>query len=91
MPNYFISYDLKKPGQNYEKVADAIKQTGQWAKVQLSLWYVKSSMTAEQIAKHVWQHMDANDSLVVIDSSNNEAYWFNLDTQVSTFMQQQWR
>lgn len=92
MPNnLFISYDLKNPGQNYEKVADAIKQTGQWAKVQYSLWYVKSAMTTEQVAEHVWQHMDANDSLIIINSSNNDAYWFNLDPKVASFIQQQWR
>lgn len=31
--NLFVSYDLHSPGQDYDKVADAIKSLGAWAKV----------------------------------------------------------
>lgn len=34
MNNLFISYDLKNPGQNYERVMNAIKGLGSWARVQ---------------------------------------------------------
>jgi len=42
MNNLFVSYDLKDPGQNYDRVITAIKGLGSWAKVQYSLWYVSS-------------------------------------------------
>lgn len=66
--NLFISYDLNSPGQDYEKVIEKIKSLGSWAKVQKSLWFVSSNLTAEQAAKSVWQGMDRNDSLNVVDS-----------------------
>lgn len=90
MNNLFVSYDLNNPGQNYERVITAIKGLGSWAKVQMSLWYVSSAYTAKQAAEIVRRAQDANDSLIVIDTTNNDASWYNLDPKVSEFMQQQW-
>lgn len=89
--NFFVSYDLNSPGQDYSKVIDAIKSLGSWAKIHKSFWYVKSTLTAEQAAKKVWAYMDSNDSLIVVDSTNNDAYWYNLSEQVSKHMQDQWK
>jgi len=88
--NLFVSYDLHSPGQDYEKVADAIKNLGDWAKVQYSLWYVKSQLTASDASGKVWSVMDKNDSLIVIDATNNNASWFNLSQEVSDFIKNHW-
>lgn len=88
--NLFISYDLYNPGQNYEKVAEAIKSLGTWAKVQKSFWYVKSNYTASKAAEIVWAAMDRNDSLIVVDATNNNCFWYNLDPQVAQFIKDQW-
>ncbi|MCF8146262.1 MAG: hypothetical protein K9N21_20335 [Deltaproteobacteria bacterium] len=91
MPNnLFISYDLHSPGQNYEEVADAIKKLGNWAKVQYSLWYVKSHLSASDAGEKVWAVMDSNDSLIVIDVTDNFASWYNLSPEVSEFMKSHW-
>ena len=88
--NLFISYDLLSPGQQYEKVIDAIKTLGSWAKVEKSLWYVNSSLSAKSAAMKVYAAMDSNDILIVIDATNNDAYWYNLETEVSSHIQGQW-
>lgn len=88
--NLFVSYDLYNPGQNYEKVADAIKSLGNWAKVQKSFWYANSNHTASTAASLVWAAMDKNDSLIVVDATNNNAVWYNLDPQVSQFIKDRW-
>lgn len=89
--NLFISYDLYSPGQDYSKVIDAIKSLGSWAKVHKSLWYVNSNLNSMQAANHVWKIMDQNDSLIVIDASNNDAYWYNVPPEVEKHIQQQWK
>jgi predicted P-loop ATPase/GTPase len=86
----FISYDLYNPGQDYEKVAEAIKSLGNWAKVQKSFWYVNSTYTASKAVDKVWSKMDGNDSLVVVDATNKNAAWRNLDEKVSKFIQDHW-
>lgn len=90
MNNLFISYDLNNPGQNYERVIAAIKSLGSWAKVQYSLWYVSSSYSAKQAAEIVRRAQDTNDSLIVIDATNNDASWYNLDPKVIEFIRQHW-
>jgi len=86
----FVSYDLIQPGQKYETVIAEIKKLGSWAKVHYSLWYVKSQLSASEASKRVWALMDSNDKLIVIDSTNNNASWYNLDEQVSQFIKDQW-
>lgn len=88
--NLFISYDLNAPGQKYDLVANKIKALGSWAKVQKSFWYLNTSNTAEEVAKAIWSVMDSNDSLIVVDSTSNDAYWFNLSAEVSQFIQRNW-
>lgn len=89
--NLFVSYDLMSPGQRYDKVIEAIKGLGSWAKVHQSLWYVNSSHTATNAAKAVWAAMDANDKLIVVDATNNAAYWYGLPVDVSQHIRDQWQ
>jgi hypothetical protein len=88
--NLFVSYDLYSLGQNYDKVIEVIKSKGNWAKVQKSLWYLKTVLSAQSVAEAVWAVMDTNDSLIVIDTTNNSAAWHNLNPEVSKFLQENW-
>jgi hypothetical protein len=88
--NLFISYDLYNPGQNYEKVGEAIKSLGNWAKVQKLFWYVNSNYSSAQARDIVGAKMDGNDSLIVIDASNGDANWKNLSNVVSQYIRNNW-
>lgn len=72
--NLFISYDLDSPGQNYAKVDAAIKALGASTKVLLSMYYVKTVLSAQDAEARVWRAMDPNDRLVVINASDA---WFD--------------
>ena len=88
--NLFVSYDLIKPGQNYSAVIAAIKKQGSWAKIQYSFFYLDTEKSSEQVANEVWSVMDQNDSLTVIDATNNTAHWFNLKPEVSKLLRDRW-
>ena len=90
MNNLFISYDLYQPGQSYERVAEAIKSLGNWAKVQKSFWYVRSSLTASQALDRLKLAVDTNDSIIVVDATNDAAAWQGVDSEVGEFMRKQW-
>ena len=90
MANLFISYDLYQPGQNYETVIATIKKFGSWAKVQQSLWYINTNQSCEQVAKTIWRVMDNSDSLIIIDATNNDAYWYNVNEKVAGHLQKSW-
>lgn len=91
MRNLFISYDLNAPGQRYDKVSEVIKGLGNWAKVQKSMWFVSTSLSAADAANRVWRAMDSSDSLIVIDTVSNEAAWMGLAPDVSRFIQDHWQ
>lgn len=88
--NLFISYDLNFPGQGYDRITAAIKELGPWARVHRSLWYVNSTRSVEDAAQYLRSMIDQNDALIVIDASNNNAYWYTLDPQVSQHMIDNW-
>ncbi|MDP3650334.1 MAG: hypothetical protein Q8R67_01505 [Rhodoferax sp.] len=88
--NLFISYDLNRPGQDYPSIIETIKSLGNWAKVQKSFWYVKSNLTAMQAVERVWAHMDANDSLIVVDATNNNSAWQGLNPVVAQHIKEHW-
>ncbi|WP_312591156.1 MULTISPECIES: CRISPR-associated protein Cas2 [Stenotrophomonas] len=88
--NLIVSYDLYSPGQDYSKVIEAIKALGSWAKIHKSVWYVNSSYTAAQARDKVWATMDRNDSIFVVDATDNDAAWQNLSNEVSNHIKDQW-
>lgn len=88
--NLVISYDLYNPGQDYAKVIDTIKTLGSWAKIHKSVWYVNSNHSAAQAVAKVWPVMDKNDSLFVVDATNNSASWQNLNDTVANNIKNEW-
>jgi hypothetical protein len=76
MATYIISYDLRKPGQNYEQLYEAIKSYGTWAKINESLWAIVTTSNATQVRDKLLAHIDSNDRLFVI-KSGVEAAWKN--------------
>ena len=69
MALYLISYDLKRPGQNYRAVERAIRRIDEHAeKVLRSQWVVDADgeIEADTIRARVWRVMDENDRLLVV-------------------------
>lgn len=88
--NLHISYDLRDPGQNYEKVIERIKQLGSWAKIHYSFWYVNSASTASQVVDFLKPALDANDRVYVVDATNNVAAWNYLPADVDAAIKREW-
>ena len=88
--NLHISYDLHQPDKNYAAVIAKIKTLGDWAKIHYSYWYVNSSHTAAEACNAVWQVMDSDDSLYVVDATNNSAAWQNISAEASAFIRDKW-
>lgn len=76
MSTYIISYDLKKPVQNYIELYGAIKSYGTWAQINESVWAVVTASSAVQIREKLLTYIDLDDRLFVI-KSGREAAWLN--------------
>jgi hypothetical protein len=75
--NYFVAYDLVKPGQNYEAVIERIKSLGTCAHMQFSLFYLQSSHSMAGVHASIREVMDPTDRLAVIWA--NDAFVSNYD------------
>lgn len=85
MNSYLITYDLNKPGQNYNDLYEAIKKIGLWWHCLDSTWIVKSDKTAVQIRDSITPHIDSNDSLLVAHLSG-EGAWIGFSDQCSSWL-----
>jgi len=82
---YHISYDLNKPGQNYNELYSEIKSLGSWCHPADSTWYVDTNLSATQIRDRL-DAVDATDSLIVSRASAPAA-WIGLPNDVSDWLE----
>ncbi len=87
--NIHISYTLHSPGQNYRTVTNIIKSLGDWAHVHDSFWIIKSNRSAAAVRDLILPELDSNDSLYVVDSTNNECAWF-ANVKIGEFLNLNW-
>ncbi len=73
---FLITYDLNKPGQNYNKLYDEIKKAARWWHYLDSTWIIETQISAdiwqERLKKHV---IDDDDYLLVIQVCDNYQGW----------------
>lgn len=77
LKKYSISYDLRQPGRSYTDLYDAIKKCDTNCQHPLeSNWYIRSSLSAQEIYSSLRPHIDDNDLLFVVEiNSNNQQGW----------------
>lgn len=73
---FVVSYDLRKPGQNYEPLW---KRLAEWKAVRVleSVWIIRWDSTAEKIRDDLGKYIDANDGLLVA-ALTGESAWRSL-------------
>jgi len=85
MKSYLITYDLLKPGQNYDELYEAIKKLGNWWHCLQSVWIIKTDSTAIQIRDALQSYCDSNDKLLVVRLSG-EGAWTGFDSTCSSWL-----
>ncbi|MEV7979417.1 hypothetical protein [Streptomyces sp. NPDC086519] len=81
-----ISYDLKKPGQDYETLIKEIKALGSsWCHALKSTWLVETVKSADQVRATLKARMDANDLILVVNVTGDN-YSGYLDEEVVAWL-----
>lgn len=65
-----FSYDLKKPGRNYDELYGTIKSAPSWAHAMDSLWFIRTGESVDMWSDRLRGVMDTNDDLFVVDITN---------------------
>lgn len=72
---FSVNYRLNAPGQNYDALSDEIKNSDGWWHYLTSTWLVATNESADELARRLLQHLDANDSLLVIGVTDESEGW----------------
>ena len=90
MSIYLVSYDLRAPGRNYQNLHNYLDSFPSWAKPLESVWLIETSLTAVQLRDGVFQHVDANDQVFVVDVTKQPTAWRNLGAKVVEWINSKW-
>ena len=61
MTVYVVSYDLRKPGRNYQPLYDQLAQWKAERGLQ-SVWFLETGSTAAQVRDDLQSYIDANEA-----------------------------
>lgn len=72
---YSINYDLKRPGQNYDALHEAIKGCGAWWHYLGSTWLIDTSLNAKGVWDRLSPHVDNNDNMLIVGITRDYSGW----------------
>lgn len=92
MTTFSITYDLRNPGRDYDKVISKIKQlgSGNWCRVTESAWFITSTANAGAIRDAIAAVTDSNDKIMVHSVADNWASW-HLGDEVNKWLKEHWQ
>ncbi|MBA4001672.1 hypothetical protein [Brevundimonas sp.] len=67
MALFLITYDLRKPGRNYESLYELLRDTWEAKPIAESVWLAELKGPAPTIRDFIFGEVDANDRVVVIE------------------------
>lgn len=75
MKTFSVSYDLNKPGQNYDNLIKELKRSHSWWHYLDSTWLIKTNESASQLSTRIRKHLDNNDNVLVIRVTKDYSGW----------------
>lgn len=72
-----ITYDLCKPGRNYDDLYDYLKSFSVWARITESTWFISSDKSCVTIRDEIKNIVDSNDRIFVAELTGVAA-WLNV-------------
>lgn len=78
MAAYLVTYDLKKPGQDYKNLIDELKRSTWWHCLE-STWLVIRSESMEDLSATLRKHIDQNDRLLIMHARRPVVGWLSQD------------
>jgi hypothetical protein len=84
---YLITYDLRKPDQNYKTLIDEIKKFQYWCDPLQSTWIIESTSSSTEIRFLLRTKMDNNDKLLVV-SLDRKGSWSGMDSDEEMWLRQ---
>ncbi len=68
-----VTYDLKKPGQDYMALIEELKKLGAWWHYLASTWLIETTLTPNQVWDRIGKYLDKNDFILIIEMKKGTA------------------
>jgi hypothetical protein len=72
---YMVSYDLHRPGQDYDDLIDELKLSRAWWHHLESTWLIYTDENAEELFHRLRPYLDGNDELLVMRVCDESFGW----------------
>lgn len=72
---YVVSYDLRKPGQEYKNLFDELQASTSWWHFLDSTWLIATPESANELYNRLRTHLDRDDSILVIQAGADRQGW----------------
>ncbi len=82
---YIITFDLKNPGINQQKLIDEIKTSNFWARLNPITYLVLTPTNATEIRDILLVHLKDEDKIYV-GAMESSAAWFGLGDEISNWI-----
>ena len=84
MSAHIITYDLSRPGRNYDELYARIKSYGTWARITESSWTIVTEQSPVAVRDHLKPALDSNYKLFV--STLGVSAWIGLSKEISDWL-----
>ncbi len=89
--NVFVCFEQLRPERGDDKIREVVESFGvSWARISKNIFYLHGDLDAQAVGNKVWTAMQMDDKLVVIDSTRNDARWYNVKPEISQFLINNW-
>ncbi|MCB2108050.1 MAG: hypothetical protein KDE14_10135 [Rhodobacteraceae bacterium] len=89
--NIFVVFELFSADRSDERIREVIESFGvSWARISRNTFYLHGDLDAQFVGNKVWTAMSMDDKLLVIDSTKNDARWYNIKPEISQFLINNW-
>ncbi|MGV0070022.1 hypothetical protein ACRU44_20060 [Mycobacterium colombiense] len=85
MARFMVSYDLSKPGRNYEDLFKVLKSFD-YTKPLESVWFLSSGLSTTAIRDKIKAVLDRNDHLLVTNLTYGDSAWYNLPADFNEWL-----
>jgi hypothetical protein len=72
---YLVSYDLRKPGQDYKGLFAELEASSSWWHYLASTWLIATSESANELYNRLQKNLDRGDRLLIIQAGTDMQGW----------------
>jgi len=85
-----VTYDLSKPGREYNDLYEYLKSFGTWCRCLESTWLINTNKLCKDVRDEILKIIDSNDKLLVFSVGSDWA-GYGLSKEIYDWLKNNWQ